>query len=304
MTREDISFKTSDGVTLRGWFYRHNTSSTIPLPCLVMSHGFSAVKEMSLGNYASHFINHLSLNILVYDHRGWGASDTLPGQPRQELIASIQCSDMSDAITYAQSRKEVNQEKIGIWGSSYSGGHVLWVGAVDKRVKAVVSQLAMVNGWENLNRLVRADMVAQFNAGFQADRLGRAAGQAPMVLPIVSSDPNQPGALPTAESFEFFETCEGRSFWKNEVTMKSMEDLRSYCPSLHINRISPTPLLMTVAEKDTLCPIDISLEAYSRALEPKELQIVPGGHFEGYAGPKFDLIVERQTAFLKKTICA
>jgi cephalosporin-C deacetylase-like acetyl esterase len=171
MTREDISFKTSDGVTLRGWFYTHNSRSASPLPCLVMSHGFSAVKEMSLDKYASHFISQLSLNILVYDHRGWGASDTLPGQPRQELIASVQCSDMSDAITYAQSRKEVNLEKVGIWGSSYSGGHVLWVGAVDKRVKAVVTQLAMVNGWDNANRLISPDVMPQLIAGFQAGKI-------------------------------------------------------------------------------------------------------------------------------------
>jgi pimeloyl-ACP methyl ester carboxylesterase len=119
---------------------------TSPFPYLVMSHGFSAVKEMSLDKYASYFNSQLSLNILVYDHRGWGASATLPSSPRQELIATVQCSDISDAIAYAQLRKELNPEKVGIWGSSYSGGHVLWVGAADKRVKAVVSQLAMVNG--------------------------------------------------------------------------------------------------------------------------------------------------------------
>lgn len=168
MTREDISFKTSDGVLLRGWFYKSNTSNSASLPCLVMSHGLSAVKEMSLGNYASYFVKQLQLNILIYDHRGWGASDTLPGQPRQEVIASVQCSDMSDAITYAQSRKEVDPEKIGIWGTSYSGGHVLWVGAIDKRVKVVVSQLAMVNGWETVNRLVRSDILAGFTPAFQA----------------------------------------------------------------------------------------------------------------------------------------
>ena len=83
-----------------------------------------------------------------------------------------------------------------------------------------------------------------------------------------------------------------------------MEDLRSYCPAFHIHHISPTPLLMTLAEKDTLCPIDIGLEAYSRALEPKELQILPGEHFDGYINPMFGLTVERQTAFLKKTLCA
>jgi fermentation-respiration switch protein FrsA (DUF1100 family) len=88
------------------------------------------------------------------------------------------------------------------------------------------------------------------------------------------------------------------------LTFRSLEDLRSWCPASHINHISPTPLLMTVAEKDTICPIDLTLEAYSRALEPKELQIVPGGHFEGYSGPKWEMTVERQTAFLKKTLCA
>jgi fermentation-respiration switch protein FrsA (DUF1100 family) len=59
---------------------------------------------------------------------------------------------------------------------------------------------------------------------------------------------------------------------------------------------------MTLAKKDTLCPIDIVLEAYSRALEPKELQILPGGHFDGYINPMFDLTVERQTDFLKKDL--
>jgi hypothetical protein len=72
----------------------------------------------------------------------------------------------------------------------------------------------------------------------------------------------------------------------------------------HINHIFPTPLLFTVAEKDTLYTANISLEAYARALEPKELQIVPATHFEGYAGKYFDMIVEQQVAFLMKTLCA
>lgn len=61
----------------------------------------------------------------------------------------------------------MNKDKIGIWGSSYSGGHVLWVGAVDKRVKAVLSQMPMVNGWENFHRLIRPDFVGSMNQVFQ-----------------------------------------------------------------------------------------------------------------------------------------
>ena len=80
----------------------------------------------------------MSISCLVYDNRNFGDSD---GEPRHEIIPSLQQSDYSDAITYAQSLDEVNADKIGIWGSSYSGGHVLLVGAVDRRVKAVLSQV-------------------------------------------------------------------------------------------------------------------------------------------------------------------
>ena len=83
----------------------------------------------------------------------------------------MQCSDISDAITYAQSRADVDADKIGIWGSSYSGGHALWVGAVDRRVKVVLSQVPCVSGWDNFHRLIRPDFVGGLNAMFQAGTL-------------------------------------------------------------------------------------------------------------------------------------
>jgi cephalosporin-C deacetylase-like acetyl esterase len=167
MAREDISFQTGDYTTLRGWFYSPPESAGSRLPCLVMSHGFSAIKEMDLDAFAEHFTRNLKLNCLVFDNRGFGASDAAARQPRHEIIPSIQCSDISDAITYAQSRADVNKDKIGIWGSSYSGGHVLWVGAVDRRVKAVLSQVPCVSGWDNFHRLIRPDFVPALNATFQ-----------------------------------------------------------------------------------------------------------------------------------------
>jgi len=60
---------------------------------------------------------------------------------------------------------------------------------------------------------------------------------------------------------------------------------------------------MTVVENDTLMPTDLALTAYAKALEPKELQLLPGGHF-GVFGPVFEQVVERQVTFLKKTLCA
>lgn len=168
MPRTDVEFKTADGVTLRGWFYKPDSASNGKLPCLVMAHGFSAVKEMDLDAFAEHFTSKLPLTALVYDNRGFGDSDVASGQPRYEILPPQQCSDYSDAITYAQMREEVDPEKIGIWGSSYSGGHVLWVGAVDRRVKAVLSQVPCASGWDNFHRLIRPDFIPGLNQMFQA----------------------------------------------------------------------------------------------------------------------------------------
>jgi fermentation-respiration switch protein FrsA (DUF1100 family) len=82
-----------------------------------------------------------------------------------------------------------------------------------------------------------------------------------------------------------------------------MEEFRSYNPSSNIHHISPTPLLMTVAENDVLMPTDLALTAFAKALEPKELQLLPGGHF-GIFGPTHEKNIKRQVEFLKKTLCA
>ncbi|KAB8260334.1 Alpha/Beta hydrolase protein [Aspergillus pseudonomiae] len=301
MPHENIEFQTADHVTLRGWFFRSSTKpSETRLPCLVMSHGFSALKEMDLDTFAEYFTQNLPICCLVYDNRGFGDSDTKAGQPRHEILPSQQTSDISDAITYAQSRADVDPDRIGIWGSSYSGGHVLWVGAVDRRVKAVLSHAPFADGWTNMNRLIRPDMVEAVNKGFQEDRLARAAGKPPVMMKVVDKDPLKPSALPTPDSYQFFSAWEAKSNWKNEVTLKSLEAAREYYPSAHIHRISPTPLLMTVAENDVITPTDIALEAYSRAREPKKLHIFPGGHFDGYSGKGFERIASAQAEFLKE----
>ncbi|CAG7970649.1 unnamed protein product [Penicillium nalgiovense] len=301
MSRENVEFQTADHVTLRGWLFRPSMEPLeTRLPCLVISHGFSALKEMRLDAFAEYFTLNLPISCLVYDNRGFGDSDTKEGQPRQEVLPSQQISDISDAITYAQSRADVDPDRIGIWASSYSGGHVLYVGAVDRRVKVVLSQVPFTDGWETLNRLLRSDAIDGVNKAFQEDRLARAVGKPAAMMAVVDKDPLTPSALPTPDSYQFFSEWEAKSNWKNEVTLKSLEGARGYNPAAHIHHISPTPLLLTVAENDVVVPTDIALEAYSRAREPKKLQIFPGGHFDGYTGKGFERNASAQADFLKE----
>jgi fermentation-respiration switch protein FrsA (DUF1100 family) len=276
--RRDISFKTTDGTTLRGWHYQPN--GTGPHPTIVLAHGFSAVKEMYLDKYADAFVE-AGFASVVYDNRGFGASD---GEPRQEIDPWLQVRDYSDAITFARSLEQTNNEKIGIWGSSYSGGHVLVVAAIDRRVRCVVSQVPLISGWQNFRRLVRADFMAPLMAGLHADRDTRSAGGAPGMLPVVAQDPMAPSALPTADSYQWFtETAAGRApAWRNEITLRTIEYGFGYEPGAYIGLISPTPLMMIVALNDHLAVSDLAITAFERAYEPKRLVLMRGAHFDAY----------------------
>jgi fermentation-respiration switch protein FrsA (DUF1100 family) len=278
MARRDVEFD-AEGVSLRGWFYSGEGASG-RAPTVVMAHGFSAVKEMYLDAFAEVFAS-AGLNALVFDNRGFGASD---GQPRQEIDPWAQVRDYRHAITYASTMDEVDPSRIGIWGSSYSGGHVLVVGAIDRRVRAVVSQVPLVSGSANIRELVRADFRAGFREMFDADRLARFRGDPPAMVPVVAENPLAPSALPTPDSWTWFtETAKTRApAWRNEVTLRTVEMLGEYEPGTYLPRVSPTPLLMLVAEADHLTPAHLAIDAYEQARQPKELVILPGGHFDAY----------------------
>ncbi|WP_265112054.1 alpha/beta hydrolase [Halosolutus halophilus] len=281
--REDIEFE-AEGDTLRGWLYTPQ-DATGPVPTIVMAHGFSAVKEMYLDKYAEVFSD-AGLGALVFDNRNFGDSE---GEPRYEIDPWQQVRDYRHAITYAITRDEVDGDRIGVWGSSYSGGHVLTVGALDHRVSAVVSQVPLTDGYHNVRRLVRSDIMDQYREQFDQDRLARFQGEEPETVPVVSEELLGEAALPTQDAYEWFmETEEERApNWENKVTLKTVEMLSEYAPIDYIDRISPTPLLMIIAEGDHLAVADKAFEAYEKAREPKRLVTLDGGHFDAYVN-KFD----------------
>ena len=295
MSRRDIEFD-AEGVTLRGWFFSAAGAGG-PAPTVVMAHGYSAVKEMYLDAFAEVFAA-AGLNALVFDNRNFGASD---GEPRLEIDPWAQVRDYRHAITYATTRADVDADRIGVWGSSYSGGHVLVVAAIDRRVKAAVSQVPLVSGYANVRRLVKADLIAGFQDAFNGDRMARYNGEPPAMVPVVSQDPAGACALPTPDSWEWFsQTAAARApSWKNEVTLRSVEMFIEYEPGAYLPLISPTPLLMLVAQGDHLTVSDLAISAYQSANEPKRLVIMPGGHFDAYvkgfdqaSGPARDWLVQ------------
>ena len=218
--------------------------------------------------------------VFTFDFRNLGMSE---GEPRQEIDPARQIEDFKCVISFARSRQEVDQDRIGIWGSSYSGGHALVMAAVDRRVKCVVAQVPTISGHEAGLRRAPYEKAAILQQRIEADREARFAGAPPSTIQTVSADPDAPVAYPQRDSYEYMTSEAARCpAWRNEVTVRSIELARQYEPGTYIRRIGTTPLLMIVADSDGLTPTDLQLDAFNTAHPPKELLLVSGGHYSVY----------------------
>ncbi|MEY2191730.1 alpha/beta hydrolase [Neobacillus sp. BF23-41] len=280
-TREDVEIN-AEGTVLRGWLYLPQAGENKQKPAIVMAHGYAGLKEMYLEPYAEKFAAN-GFAVVLFDHRNFGDSD---GTPRHEIDPWQQVEDYRHVITYAGSLPEVDSNAIGVWGTSYSGGHVLVVGATDKRVKCVVSQVPTISGSKIALRRVNGEALTELLSSFAEDRLNRQRGESPVYYSVVTGGEFENSVYKSKDAIEFY--TKGSDKFINKVTLRSIELSRGYEPGAFIANISPTPLLMLVAKNDFITPTDLSLAAYEQALEPKKLVLIPGGHFDPYT-QYFDL---------------
>jgi fermentation-respiration switch protein FrsA (DUF1100 family) len=181
-----------------------------------------------------------------------------------------------------ESRPEVDPERIGLWGTSYAGGHAIVLGATDRRLRCVVAQVPTISGYEQGLRRVAPDAVAALEDSFAEDERAQARGDAPGYQAIVSADPAVPAAYRAPDAIDFYGHAIPEGIWQNMVTLRSTRAARMYEPGVWIGRVSPTPLLMVVARNDTITLADLALAAYERALEPKRVELIDGDHFDPY----------------------
>lgn len=275
--RLDVTFGAEGGVNLGGWLYLPDGGG--PHPAITMAHGYALVKEHGLEPFAQAFADD-GFVVLVHDHRGFGSSD---GEPRQDVDPWRQIADWRRAISFLEGRPEVDPERIGLWGTSYAGGHAIVLGATDRRLRCVVAMVPTISGFEQGLRRIPPDAVAPLEQAFAEDERAQARGEMPHYQALVGADPAVPASYRSPEAIDFFlQPLPEGTVWENTVTIRSTRAARMYEPGVWIDRVSPTPLLMVVALGDTVTVADLALAAYERALEPKRLELIPGGHFDPY----------------------
>lgn len=275
--RLDVEIEAEGGVTLGGWLYVPDGPG--PHPAITMAHGYALVKEHGLEPFAQGFADD-GFVVLVHDHRGFGSSG---GEPRQDVDPWRQIADWRRAISFLESRPGVDRERIGLWGTSYAGGHAIVLGATDRRLRCVVAMVPTISGFETGLRRIPPDAVAGLEHAFAEDERGQARGEPPHYQALVGADPAVPASYRAQEAIDFFlQPLPDGTVWENTVTIRSTRAARMYEPGTWVERVSPTPLLMVIALNDTVTVADLALAAYERALEPKRLVLIPGGHFGPY----------------------
>jgi len=284
--REDVSFQ-SVGERCAAWLYRPPEATA----CAVLAHGWTGVREQRLDAYAERFAD-AGLAVLVFDYRHFGASS---GEPRSLLDIGRQLADWRAAVGYARGLEGIDGGRIALWGSSFSGGHVIEIAARDARIAAVIAQVPFVDGFANLLRLGRGHALRLSVEGMR-DQLGALAGRPPHMLASVGP-PGSTAVMNSPDAEPGFHALNPPGLqWPNEAAARVALRVSSYRPIRKAAGVR-CPILFALADDDVITPPDLAAKAAARAPRSEVLHY-PGGHFDPYVGELFERVVADQSDFL------
>ena len=279
----------SGGVSIAGDLY--TPSGPHPeggRPALVVGHGFSFVKE-ALVEQASFFAR-AGYAALAIDYRSFGESE---GEPRGQLFPLNQVEDYRNAISYLEERPEVDAGAIGIWGTSFGGAVVIYTAAFDRRVKAVVAQVPVVNGREWMRALRTADQWEELLDRLREDRRRRFRGEPSERVAVTGRGSKGDFAVMPSDAaiVEFLAAAKAQlRTWREDIALESAEKVIEFNPEAVIHLVGPRALcVVTAAGYDVIHPVDHILQAYAKATEPKKLVLLPFHQLEMYTQPAMNV---------------
>jgi len=286
----------SEGVRLSGdLFLPDDLSAGERRAGIVLCHGYTGVRNLYLPDIARE-LNRFGYVVLTFDYKGWGDSDG----PKNRLSPYGRVIDSQAAITFLGAQPMVDEDRIGIYGTSYGGATVVWTAAVDTRVKAVVSVVGIGHGRRWMRSVRRPDEFADLLERSRADRVRRVTtGMSEFVE-------RSEILLPDRQSAELAAAQRrGNPGAVSQIPLEFIDDTLEFHPEWIVDRIAPRPLLLITTDDDRLVPPDESEALFAKAGEPKKLVVLKGwGHYEVYAGEAFRQVMAPTVAWFQQYLPA
>jgi uncharacterized protein len=296
--RGDVSFE-SGGETCVAWHFTGEGNAFATergRPCVVMAHGVGGTRDSGLEPFAEAFAE-AGLDVLLFDYRNFGAST---GEPRQLGWPPRHREDYRAAVAFARGLDGVDPQQIILWGSSWSGGHVVYVAADDPRIAAVISQTPDLDGLRTLREIARyADwgQLLRINIESLKDVLGAIRRRGPLMMPIVA-EPGQVAAMASEDAKPGYLRIAGPS-WRNEIIARCVLARWTNRPITKMDKLR-CPILVQIADRDQVAPPPGARAAAWRAKGRVEVREYPSAHFDIYVGEWRERSIADQLHFLRR----
>lgn len=257
--REDLVNFYSEGVRVAGILRR--PSGTGPFAGVVQGPGWLGLKNAKLYVPYHEALTAAGFAVLIFDYRGFGDSDG----DRHTLSPQMQLEDLANAVTFLQTLDDVDDHRIGVFGSGGTGGgNAVLLAAHDRRVRCAVSQVPVADGEDWLRRMRREYEWYELLHRIDRDRRRR----------VVTGDgefvhPREEIMIPTPEREKTQVKKDVDDRIPTSVPLRAAESLMAYRPIDSVSRVCN--LLVIGVEDDAVTPTDHALALYERAAEPKKL---------------------------------
>jgi cephalosporin-C deacetylase-like acetyl esterase len=240
-----------------------------PFPLIVMAGGWCYTKEIVMPHYAR-FFHEIGCATLRFDYRRFGEST---GSPRQHINPWDQIEDYRNALCFAETLDGVDQSRMGLWGISYSGGHVLVTSALDPRPAFAIATIPVIDGFQTMRRCHGEARFAQLNKLIMDDRRRRFSGQPGANMPMSPRESDaELSSWPFPHVYAGFMGIKATEAPRHEHynTIESVELLLQYKARPYCARIVETPVLMTLAHGDNITSADLEVEAFNAVANPNK----------------------------------
>jgi len=264
-----------------------------PVPVIVMAHGFAGERSSRLPAFAERFCE-AGFAVFLFDYRTFGDSD---GVPRQWVSPKRQLQDWRAAIAHVREQSLVDTGRLILWGTSFSGGHVVKLASEDRKIAGIIAQVPFVTGLDMVRHLPLA-VSAKMTISGLIDVGKRLLGAKPNFYPVVGH-PGEPAVMNTPESYDgYMQLIDPDGKWVNQVPASILLEIPLYHPIKSAHKVK-CPALIIAGRKDSLIPIG-AIKKMADLMPRREFVELDSNHFEPYVEPLFEQNIQLQISFLKK----